>query len=95
MLVEVGVTMRHWDVDVGHLDLVVVPQMLVLLLGQDDAPDLVIIPRCWTRPEVPEDVVIEGEVCCIPCSLIEVVVDVLDVHGCRCDVGRIPLDVEL
>ena len=27
MLVEVGVSMSHGDVDVGHLDAVVVPQM--------------------------------------------------------------------
>ena len=44
VLVEVWVTMRHGDVDVGHLDLVVVPKMLALLLCQDDVADLGIIP---------------------------------------------------
>ena len=44
VLVEVGVAMVHCDVDVGHLDLVVVPQMLVLLLCQNDVPNLDVIP---------------------------------------------------
>ena len=38
VLVEVGVSMSHCDVDVGHLDLVVV------LLSQDDVPNLVVTP---------------------------------------------------
>ena len=42
VLVEVGVSMSHGDVDVGHLDAVVVPQMFVLRLCQDDVADLVV-----------------------------------------------------
>ena len=41
MLVEVRAAMCHRDVDVGQLDLVVVPKKFVLLLTQDDVPDLV------------------------------------------------------
>ena len=44
MLVEVGVSMSHGEVDVGHLDAVVVPQMFVLSLCQDDVADLVVTP---------------------------------------------------
>ena len=36
--------MCHRNVDVGQLDLVVVPKMLVLLLGQDDVPNLGVNP---------------------------------------------------
>ena len=44
VLVEVRVAMCHWDVDIGQLDLVVVPKMFVPLLTHDDVPDLGVIP---------------------------------------------------
>ena len=44
MLVEVRVAMCHRDVEVGQLELVVVPKMLVLLLIQDDVPNLGVVP---------------------------------------------------
>ena len=51
VLIEVWVAMCHRDVDVGQLDLVVVPKMLVLLLIQDDVPNLGVIPMLRTSPE--------------------------------------------
>ena len=95
VLLEVRVAMCHRDVDIGQLDLVIVPKMLVLRLTQDDVPCLGVILMWWTGPEVPEDDVLKTEVGSIPCRLLKLVVDVLDVDGCWCDVGSILLDVEL
>ena len=94
VLVEFGKPMLHERVDIGKLDVACSLEAPELIVVQNDVGNPLIILMWWTRLEVPSNDVLEVEVC-IRDRVGKEVVDVLDVHQWWCEVGSIPLDVEL